>query len=527
MDRWYKPFISIIIQRFVNTLLALRSIARRGSGRPRRSRPLHIGRRPRALLVLLAAACTHAPLPRIDGAPAAPPSASEPWRPPRGAVPPEPARAALAALPPDLAPRSDSLTLGEVVDVALRNNPQTQLSWAQARAGAAAYGAATAQRFPTVDASTNAVYSQTTIGQTLGGIGTRRVITPAATLSYLLFDFGGRGGTITAARAAAMALDLTHNATLQDVALQTEVAYFNYHAFRDLAAAARLTLAEADTNVASAQQRNRAGVATIADVLQAQTLRAQAQLDLETVEGNFQIARGALAAAMGLPASTRYALAPVNDSIPVALAAADVDTLINRALANRPDLAAARTQILQAQAEVRVARSAELPSLTLGSTFTHPYSSQRNATGYNFSVNLGVAIPIFNLARPYNVMAAQAQVDASSARANLMRTEVAQQVYTSYFTLQTATQRVRTAAVLLASATRSEQAARERYRAGVGTILDLVTAQSALASARAQQAQSRWLWSGALAQLAHDVGVLGPRGEPSISLSADSTGARR
>jgi outer membrane protein TolC len=516
-----------IIQTYVNTLLALRSTARRGSGRPRRSRPLHFGRLVPALGLLFGASCTHAPLPRIDGAPSAPPSPAEPWRAPRGAVPPEPVRSATVALPPDIAPRRDSLTLGDVVDVALRNNPQTQLSWAQARAGAAAYGAATAQRFPSVDASTTALFSQTTVGQTLGGVGTRRVITPSATLSYLLFDFGGRSGSITAARAAAMALDLTHNATLQNVALQTEAAYFNYHAFRSLASAARLSVAEADTNLASAQQRNRAGVATIADVLQAQTLRAQAQLDLETAEGNFNIARGALATAMGLPASMPYALAPVNDSIPVALAAADVDTLINRALANRPDLAAARAQILQAQSEVRVARAAELPAITLGSTFSHPFSSQRNATGYNFSVNLGLSIPIFNLARPYNVMAAQAQVDASAARAELLRTEVAQQVYASYYTLQTATQRVRTADVLLESATRSEVAARERYRAGVGTIVDLVTAQTVLANARAQQAQSRWVWSAALAQLAHDVGILGPRGEPSISLSADSSGVRR
>jgi outer membrane protein TolC len=81
--------------------------------------------------------------------------------------------------------------------------------------------------------------------------------------------------------------------------------------------------------------------------------------------------------------------------------------------------------------------------------------------------------------------------------------------------------------VLLSSATRSEAAARARYRAGVGTILDLITAQSALASARAQQAQSRWIWATALAQLSRDVGTLGPRGEPLVPLAADSTGLRR
>jgi outer membrane protein TolC len=494
------------------------------------SRPLRFD----TLLVLLgalaAAACTHAPLPRIDGAPAAPPSSSEPWRAPRNAVPPEPRPGeggAAVALPPDIAPRGQALMLGDVVDVALRNNPQTQLSWAQARAGAATYGAASAVYLPTVDGSANAAYSQTTIGQTLGGVGTRRSITPAVNLSYLLFDFGGRSGSVAAARAAAVALDLIHNATLQGIALQVEGAYFSYQAQRALLGAAQLSVAEADTNLNSARQRNRAGVATIADVLQAETLLAQAQLDLETAQGNVQIARGALAVAMGLPANAPYDVAPVNDSIAVAFAAADVDTLINRALENRPDLAAARVQIQQAQAEVRVARSALFPSLSLGSSFSHPYSSQRNASGYTFGVTLGVAIPIFNLARPYNVMAARAQVDASAARASLLRTEVAQQVFTSYYQLRTAAQRTRTTDVLLASATRSEAAARARYRAGVGTILDLITAQTALASARAQQAQSRWIWSTALAQLSHDVGVLGPRGEPLIPLAADSTGLRR
>ena len=475
-------------------------------------------------------ACSRVPQPRIAGAPAAPSSASEPWRAPRGVVPSEPRTAQgvpSAALPPDIAPRREALVLADVVDLALRNNPQTQLSWSQARAGAAAYGAASAAYLPTVDASANSVYSQTTVGQTLGGVGTRRSITPAASLSWLLLDFGGRSGTVAAARSAAVALDLGHNATLQGVALQAEGAYFGFQAQRALLAAAQLSVAEADTNLSSARQRNRAGVATIADVLQAETLRAQAQLDLETVEGNLQVARGALAVAMGLPANARYDLAPVSDSIPVALAAVDVDTLINQALENRPDLAAARVQIEQSQAEVRVARSALLPSISLGSNVSHPYSSQPNATGYTFGMTLGVAIPIFNLARPYNVMAARAQVDAFTARANVLRTEVAQQVYTSYYQLRTATQRARTTDVLLSSAIRSEAAARARYRAGVGTILDLVTAQSTLAGARAQQAQSRWVWATALAQLSHDVGVLGPRGETLIPLAADSSGIRR
>jgi outer membrane protein len=468
-----------------------------------------------ALVTLGSGACLTAPAKRIDGAPAAPPSPSEPWRAPAGAVPREPVDAMRPSLPDDIAPRGTALALGDVVDVALRNNPQTQLSWAQARAGAAQYGAASAAWLPTVDATINTAASTTTVGQTLGGSGRRRSITPQVSLSYLLFDFGGRRGTVAAARDAAVALDLTHNATLQNVALQVENAYFNLQGQRGLVAALRLNLATADSNLVSAQQRNRAGVATITDVLQAETLRAQAELDLETGEGNLQTARGALAVGMGLPANARFDLAPAPDSIPVALAAASVDTLINRALENRPDLAATRVQIEQARAEVRVARSAELPALTLGSTASFPRSSQTNANGSTYGVTLGVSIPIFNLARPYNVQAAEAQVDAFAARAELLRTQVAQQVFTSYYQLPRS------------SATRNEAAARARYRAGVGTILDLITAQSSLASARAQQAQSRWTWASSLSQLAHDVGVLGPRGETPIPLTAGPSVIRR
>jgi outer membrane protein TolC len=324
-----------------------------------------------------------------------------------------------------------------------------------------------------------------------------------------------------------VALDLTHNATLQNVALQVEGAYFNLQAQRGLLAAAQSFLAEADSNLTSARERNKAGVATIADVLQAEVLQAQAQLDLETANFNFQAARGALAVAMGLPANARYDLAPTNDSIQIALTAANVDTLINRALENRPDLAAARAQILQSQAEVRVARAAELPSIFVGTTVSRPVSSISSASGTAFNLNFGIAVPIFNLARPYNVMAAQAQVDAFNARASLLRSQIALQVFTSYYALQTATQRARTSDVLLTSAMANEAAARARYRAGVGTILDLVTATTSLGSARAQQAQARWVWATALAQLSHDVGTTGPRGESLIPLAADSSQRRR
>jgi outer membrane protein TolC len=233
---------------------------------------------------------------------------------------------------------------------------------------------------------------------------------------------------------------------------------------------------------------------------------------------------GNLATAMGLRADARFEVSMPSDTLPIGSASASADSLIVSALENRPDMAAARVTILQAQQEVRVARSAEYPAITGGATLGRNYSNLSLFAGNNYALTLGVTIPIFNgFSRQYDVAAARSRVDEQVASTSLLRTQVSNQVVTSYVSLQTATARVRTSDVLLASALQSESVARGRYKAGVGTILDLLTAQAALASARAQQAQTRWTWATALAQLAHDVGVLGVHGETPIPLTHDST----
>src|ERR1700716_2064250 len=116
--------------RLVSTLLDGWATSRRGADVARLPRPLRFAPLPRlaVTLVLSLSACLHAPQPRIGGQPAAPASPADPWRVPRGSVPPEPRpdpASARAALPSEFALRADPLMLGDVVDIALRNNPQT------------------------------------------------------------------------------------------------------------------------------------------------------------------------------------------------------------------------------------------------------------------------------------------------------------------------------------------------------------------------------------------------------------------
>src|SRR3569623_521599 len=472
-------------------------------------------------LALFLAACT-ASVPSIGGKSAVAPAPGAPYAPPHGAVPIEPdSSKARSTLPPDIAPHDTSLALAEVVDGALRNNPQTALSWYRARTAAFQYGSARGTYFPAIDARASLGRSQTT--PTTGFIE-RTAFPPQVSLSYLLLDFGGRAGTIGAARENTIAVDLDYNATLQNVVLQAENAYFAYISSRALVRAQEQTVAEADTNLIAAQVRHNSGVATIAAVLQAQTVLSQAQLDLETDSGTVRTNHGNLATAMGLRADALFEIEMPSDTISVGSASASADSQIVSALDSRPDLAAARVNILQAQQQVRVARSNQFPAITAGASVGRNYSNLSNFTGNNYALTLGLSIPIFNgLGLQYDLAAAKSRVDEQRASTNLLRTQVSNQVVTSYVSLQTAAARVRTADVLLASARQSEDVARGRYRAGVGTILDLLTAQSALASARAPQAQTRRTWATALAQLAHDVGVLGVHGESPIPLTHDST----
>ena len=484
------------------------------------------GRTTAAAMLIAAAAAGCAGTPSVSGVRGVSPRPEVPWTPPT--EPP----AAIARdttpsseVPPDLADRIRRLTLADIVDLGLRNNPTTRLAWANARNAAAAYGAERGAWLPTVDAEVNASRLKTAASQGRTAVE-QSVLTPSVTLSYLLFDFGGRSGRVAGARHRMLAASYGHNAAIQDVVLQIQVAYFQHQANRALLHAQRTTLQEAELNLTAAEERRRVGLATIADVLQARTAASQARLDLQSVEGNLQTSRGALALALGLPANLPYDVDSTSSTAPVAAVADSVDAIIGGAVAGRPDLAAARADAAAARAGIGEARAALLPSLQFGATGGRTYATTIPNGANSYTLSLGLAIPLFDgFARQYDVAAARAEAEAAEARSESLRQQVIYQVFSAYYALQTSTRRVATAGDLVASATQSNEVALGRYRSGVGSVLDLLAAQSALASARAQQVDARLAWSVSLAQLAHDAGVLDTHGGSPLRLTSDTTSA--
>ncbi|MEP7346621.1 MAG: TolC family protein, partial [Gemmatimonadaceae bacterium] len=236
---------------------------------------------------------------------------------------------------------------------------------------------------------------------------------------------------------------------------------------------------------------------------------------------NVQTARASLALAMGIEPNASFEAADEPEIQQTYTITESVDSLIARAVRSRPDVAAARAFARQSEAQVRVARSLTLPSITMGATTGRSFANIPALEGRTYGLTVGISVPIFSgFTRQYDVVAARENAAAAVARADQTRLEAAAQVFSSYYALRTAAQRIATAADLLASATRSEEVARGRYAEGVGSVLDLLTAQAALADARAQAVQARWTWYATFAQLARDAGVLDTRGAMRLTNTA-------
>jgi len=457
--------------------------------------------------ILALAGCAR-DLPMMYGARATSPTPAVSWKPPPEVVSSPVLPPTAPVIPEDILKSGRSFSLLDIVDIALRNNPETAATWAQARSAAAAYGSKKGKYYPLVGATAGLDRLH---GQSQEGLVSynERNYSAGLQLNWLLFDFGVRDAAVAEAREALISADWAHNAMIQSVILLVEKAYYNYVTAKALFEAEQATYKEAKTNLDAAVDRHHTGVATIADVLDAKTALAQSMLALAGLRGQIQTTRGALATAMGLPASTPYDIGIPRTEIPLTETLKQVDAYLAEAEKHRPDLSAARAQVRKAEANVRKVEAGAYPSISGTANLRRTYYDSSLSWGNSYGGTIQLSIPIFTgYSQQYDEM--QARADEKAAQARLSRTEqqVVLDVWTSYYNLKTAEQRVTTSRDLLKSATESYEVAFGRYKAGVGSLLRLLSAQSVLEQARAQRVLANADWFVSLAQLAHDTGTL-------------------
>jgi len=419
---------------------------------------------------------------------------------------------------PESAAVPDPLTLADAVDIALCRNPLTRQSWARAKVQAAEVGIARSDFYPQVDALVGLRRSEV---RNVPGDGGRTDLDASIGFDYLLFDFGGRAANVERARQALLAANWTHNSTLQSVLFDAVQAYYQLYAAQEAVVSTQAAEKASLTSLEAARARLKAGNATRADVLQAQTAHSENQLTRTRAQGEAAVSLGALASALGLSAQHPVRIAPPPDLAVQREGEQAVEELIAAARAQRPDLAAADAQVRAARSAVDVARAVARPSLSafgsVGATQSTPGGDPRSG-----AIGLQLRIPIFTGYRnTYRIQQARDQLELEQATRDRVENDVALEVWTAWQDLRTERAALDTADDLVASAQENYSVALGRYRAGVGTVTDLLNAQSALANAELRRIEARYRWNVSRAALARAIGVMQP------GLARDTPGGLR
>jgi outer membrane protein TolC len=251
-------------------------------------------------------------------------------------------------------------------------------------------------------------------------------------------------------------------------------------------------------------------LATVADVYRADTQVAQARLNLTRSRGELEKARGAVASAAGLPVHESLRIQPLPEEPRIQEISASVQDLLARAKASRPDLIASEAQVRSARAAADAAGKSGLPtvSVTAGTGRTFFRHDDPAPFNRNNSILLTLSVPLFNgFETQYQRRQAEARAAQAEASRDVLTRQTELDVWQSYYDVQTAAGGVSTTEVQLKAAQQTAEATLARYKAGFGSLLDLITAQVDESNARVQRIQSYLDWYTALARLNYSIGV--------------------
>lgn len=424
---------------------------------------------------------------------------------PSGQLPPVPAPSQAEL------PRSDiPLSLPQLTEFALRNNPRTRQAWFAARAAAAGVGLERADDLPSITGAFALTRTQP-VSATSGAVSpwiTR--YGPSVTLTHVLYDFGAGDRRIESAEYRLLAANLTQNRVLQEIIFQVEQAYYQLIGLDALVQVNMQTLKNVQTALDAAQRRRESGLATAADVYRTETQAAQAQLNLTRSRGDFEKSRGQLATLVGVPVNATIRLQPMTAPPRMKEVTLSLGNLLEQAKSERPDLIAAEAQARAAKANAEATARAGLPSIELAATAGHTRFHDNRPSANGYSLGLNIRVPLFTGFRnTYALRLAEAQASQAEAARDALYKQTQLEVWQAYYDLQTASEGIISTDAQVKSAEQTAQATLARYQAGFGSILDLITAQQDEANARVQRIQSQLDWFTALARLNLSMGMTG------------------
>jgi len=326
--------------------------------------------------------------------------------------------------------------------------------------------------------------------------------------SMTLFDGGQRLATLRQQRANVNAQEAGQTATKFNLAFQVKQAYNSVLAAKESEAAAQAQLHLANQQLATTNAKVNAGAASISDSLRSVVGVGNAQLAILTARNNLKVASASLTRLVGTP---YFVTAEYSDTTERTVAPIDSAAVMALALAG-PQVRQTQAQLAADEAAQRSAKSAYFPNIDLsysysGNGYDKYYGIGNGQLGYSHSLGLSASLPIFNgFTREANVQRAQVTVENDQATLRDQQLAAQQAVVTDIGSLELAAESMRIQELNVAADEEDLRVVQQRYALGASTLLEVLTSQSNLVTARQQLIQARLNYRNARAQIESVIG---------------------
>src|SRR5262249_48100505 len=267
----------------------------------------------------------------------------------------------------------------------------------------------------------------------------------------------------------------------QQIIFNVQRAFLGLTSLRGKIAVAQSAVDSARAVRESAEAQLRNGLATVPEVSQARQQEAQAAFDFEDVLASERDAQVALAESIGILPSTPIQVTDFSALPPPAALEDSVDKVIDQTLERRPDLIAKVAALRGKEAEVRRARAAYFPTLSLaanGNVLTgrikitggNQPTGWLSATEPGYGAGLLLEWNIFEGgATQRRVELAEAERRAAEAEVTAARDQAIRDVWKAYTDVRLAARRLDVAAALVDASQKSYESTLQSYRRRLAT----------------------------------------------------------
>lgn len=288
---------------------------------------------------------------------------------------------------------------------------------------------------------------------------------------------------LKAGEAGSRGAELRRDAERRVVATDARIAFYGWLRAKAQVAVAEASLARSQARLRDAQAGVRAGMMSPGDELRVDALVARTEAALEAARAAERVSRRALAILTALPLESNFEVGEAVMGTSAAEATEDLDTLVSRGLARRPELLAVDAAVDEVEASTRARRAAYFPRVSAFGEATYANPNQRFfplSDEWNGSWAVGASL-VWSLEAAVVATARVDALKASRVRVDAQREQLRRAV--TLEVVQAFEAVARTEASLVANE-RAKTSAAEAYRVvsvrfanGTATTTDVINAE--------------------------------------------------